>query len=150
MESSISQEKITVLIVEDHDGVRAALRDILQAARDIDVVGEAGAGEQVAALAEQEHPDVLLLDLDLAVISGEITVHAVLSQFPQTRVLILTSYDDTEFVKGFVHEGAAGCLLKEDVPDSLVRAVRTVQHERSTTWISPRLMASKPDDSIDV
>ena len=140
MGSSDSNREITVLIVEDHDGVRAAVRAILEAADDIQVVGDAAEGTQAIQLAEQQHPDVLLLDLDLLVVSGESTVEAVLKNFPHTRVLVLTSYDDMEYARGLVNEGAAGCLLKEDVPDSLVGAVRTVEHERDSVWISPRLL----------
>jgi DNA-binding NarL/FixJ family response regulator len=130
---------ISVLIVEDHDGVRAAVRAILEAAGDIQVVGEAAEGSQAIALANQQHPDVLVLDLDLEVISGEIAVGRVLQQFPRTRVVMLTSYDDAEYCKGLLGEGAAGCVLKEDVPSSLVEAIHAVQEEPDHAWISPRL-----------
>ncbi len=132
------ESQISVLIVEDHDKVRAAVRAILEAADGIYVVGEAGTGAQAVALTEQQHPDVLVLDLDLEVVSGEIEVGVLMHQFPRTRVLVLTSFDDTEYAMGFVENGAAGCMLKEDVPGSLVHAVHAVQ-EGPGAYISPRL-----------
>ena len=137
MASNESVKEITVVIVEDHDKVRAAVRAILEAASDIEVVGEAAEGAQAVALTEQVHPDVLLLDLDVAVISGEIALGPLLHRFPKTRVLVLTSYDDVEFARGFLDRGAAGCLLKEDVPDSLVEGVHEVQEHEG--WVSPHL-----------
>ncbi len=101
-------------------------------------MGEAGTGAQAVELTERKNPDVLVLDLDLEVVSGEIEVGTLMHQFPHTRVLVLTSYDDTEYAKGFVENGAAGCMLKDEVPGLLVQAVRTVQG-RPGAYISPRL-----------
>ncbi len=139
MDASKSENEIRVLIVEDHDKVRAAVRSILEAAADIQVVGEAADGTGAIQLAQQAHPDVLVLDMDLAVVSGEIAVGVLLHNFPDTHVLVLTSYDDAEFARGFLDRGAAGCLLKEDVPASLVQAVRSVEQHPGSTWVSPRL-----------
>lgn len=138
MDTIDSSKEISVAVVEDHDRVRAAVCDILDAAEGVHVVGEAGDGARAVELVAQAHPDVLVLDIDLETISGEIAVGPLLRQFPETRVLVLTSYDDSEYVRGFVDQGAAGCLLKEDVPAWLVEAVRTVQ-ETGDKWISPRL-----------
>jgi DNA-binding NarL/FixJ family response regulator len=125
--------------VEDHDKVRAAVRAILEAAKGIEVVGEAAGGSQAITLTEQIHPDVLLLDLDVAVVSGEIAVGPLLRKFPKTHVLVLTSYNDLEFARGFLDRGAAGCLLKEDVPESLVDGVHAVQEHEHEGWVSPHL-----------
>ncbi len=138
MKAYTDDREISVLIVEDHNKVRAAVRAILEAADGIHVVGEAGTGAQAVTLTEQQHPDVLVLDLDLEVVSGEIEVSVLMHQFPGTRVLVLTSFDDPEYCLGFVENGAAGCMLKEDVPGSLVQAVQAVQNGPGP-WISPRL-----------
>ncbi len=141
MDASKSENEITVVIVEDHDKVRAAVRSILEAADDIQVVGEAADGTRAIQLTSQAHPDVLVLDMDLAVVSGEIAVGPLLHNFPDTLVIVLTSYDDADFARGFLERGAAGCLLKEDVPASLVQAVRSVEQHPGSTWVSPRLAA---------
>ncbi len=141
MDTSKSENEIKVLIVEDHDRVRAAVRSILEAAKDIQVVGEAADGARAIQLTRQAHPDVLVLDMDLAVVSGEIAVGPLLHNFPDTLVIVLTSYDDAEFARGFLDQGAVGCLLKEDVPASLVDAVRSVEQYPGSVWVSPRLSA---------
>lgn len=151
MKSHERNSEITVLLIEDHDKVRAAVRAILESAEDIHVVAEAAEGAQAIALAEQEHPDVLLVDSDVAVMSGEMAVGPVLEKLPAARLLIMTSYDDVEYAQGLVEEGAAGCLLKDDVPGWLVEAVHSVLEERDKAWISPGLQArsSSADEEVD-
>ncbi len=143
METSSS---ITVLIIEDHEKVRAAMRAILEAADGIDVVGEAAEALRALELAEHQQADVLLLDFDLVAVTEEIDVGAFLGRFPRTRVIILTSYDDTGYARGCLEQGAAGCMLKEDVPGHLVQAVRTVQLDRHATWVSARLIHGASTD----
>lgn len=139
--------EIRVLLIEDHEKVRAAVRAILESADGIQVVGEAAEGQEAVTLAAQEHPDVLVLDLDVAVLGGDAAVSSVLSKLPDTRVLLMTSFDDVEFARGFVDQGAAGCVLKDDVPEALAQAVRAVQHDPDRVWISPRLQAHTPGAS---
>ena len=139
--------EIRVLLIEDHDKVRAAVRAILESADGIQVVGDAAEGQQAAELAGREHPDVLVLDLDVAMLNGDMTVGSMLSEFPDMHVLLMSSYDDIEYARGFVDQGAAGCVLKDDVPEALAQAVRAVQHDPDRVWISPRLQAHTPGAS---
>src|SRR5512138_756877 len=99
--------EIRVLLIEDHEKVRAAVRAILESADGIQVVGEAAEGQEAVTLAAEQHPDV-------AVLGGDAAVSLVLGKLPDTRVLLMTSFDDVEYARGFVDQGAAGCVLKDD------------------------------------
>jgi DNA-binding NarL/FixJ family response regulator len=140
MANSPDGKEIRVLIVEDHDKVRAGIRAILNLGGDINIVGEAADGARAIDLANQEGPDVILLDLELPVLKGETVMSRVLAKNPDMRVLILTSYDDPEYAMGMLAEGAAGYLLKEEAPQLLLKAVRSLHSEPDKTWISPRLL----------
>lgn len=138
MNTTECSKEISVAVVEDHDRVRATVCNIVEAADGMHVVGQAIDGAHAVELAERAHPDVLVLDIDPETFSGEISVGALLRHLPRTHVLVLTSYDDAEYMRGFVERGAAGCLLKEDVHASLVDAVRAVQRP-GHRWVTPRL-----------
>jgi DNA-binding NarL/FixJ family response regulator len=116
-------ERIKVLIVDDHDLLRAGLRGILTAAG-IDVVGEAADGAQAVAAATQLGPDVVLMDIEMPGIDGLSATSAVLAASPATRVLVLTMFDLDEYVFQALRAGASGFLLKTTPPAKLVEAIR--------------------------
>ncbi len=140
MESVSSQGKIKVLIAEDHPGVRAGLRALLRRAPDMQVVGEASDGAQAVELAAREQPDVVLLDLNMPVLRGEAVMARILLGQPRIRILIVTAYDDPEYCRGLLAAGAAGYLVKDDVPGCLLSAIHCICQEGDVTWISPKMM----------
>jgi DNA-binding NarL/FixJ family response regulator len=115
---------IRVLIVDDHPVVRRGLRVLLEVQDGIEVAGEAGDGPAALALAAEQKPDVILLDLKLPGLDGL----AVLAELRNTtaKVLILTSVTDPVAAGRAMREGAAGVLYKDVDPDALVRAIRAV------------------------
>jgi DNA-binding NarL/FixJ family response regulator len=113
---------IRVLIVDDQELMRAGFRMILEAAGDIEVVGEAGDGESAVTVAEACRPDVVLMDIRMPRLDG---VEAT-RRLPKQRVIILTTFDHDEYVVEALRAGASGFLLKDAPPDELVRAVRVV------------------------
>ena len=115
---------IRVLIVDDHPVVRQGLRVLLEVQDGIEVTGEAGDGPTALALAAEQQPDVILLDLKLPGLDGL----AVLEQLKNTtaKVLVLTSVTDPVAAGRAMREGAAGVLYKDVDPDALVRAIRAV------------------------
>jgi DNA-binding NarL/FixJ family response regulator len=117
---------ISVLIVDDHPVVRQGLRVLLEVQDGIEVTGEAGDGATALALAGEQEPDVILLDLKLPGLDGL----AVLSELKQSqssaRTLILTSVTDHAAAAAAIRNGAAGVLYKDVDPDALVRAIRAV------------------------
>jgi len=119
-------EQIRVVLGEDHVLVREGTRRILEEAGDLTVVGEAGDGRQVLALIEELHPDVAVLDIRMPKMSGIDVVRRMRERSPATRALMLTAYDDDEFILAALDAGAAGYLLKTARAAELVDAIRTV------------------------
>lgn len=118
--------KIRVIIAEDHAVVREGTRQLLEREDDIEVAGEAPNGAEAVALAERLNPDVAIMDISMPVMGGIEATKRIKAVRPATAVLILTAYDDDQYVFALLSAGAAGYLLK-DVPSSeVVRAVRAV------------------------
>ena len=117
---------VRVLLADDQGLVRAGFRMILEAQPDIEVVGEAADGDQAVTLARQEHPDVVLMDIRMPHLDGIAATSAVVTDRPQTRVLVLTTFDLDEYVYAALEAGASGFLLKDVGRDDLVAAVRVI------------------------
>jgi two-component system, NarL family, response regulator LiaR len=118
-------EAIRVLLVDDHAVVREGLRAFLELQDGLEVVGEAGDGEEAVALAEQLRPDVVLMDLVMPKLDGVGAMRELRRRQPATRVIALTSFLDDERLLPAIQAGAAGYLLKDVRPAELARAVRT-------------------------
>ncbi|WP_327586582.1 response regulator transcription factor [Nonomuraea sp. NBC_00507] len=123
---------IKVLVADDHAAVRAGIALILGGVPDIEVIGEAGDGEQAVAMAKQLRPDVVLMDVRMPRLDG---ISATRELAGISDVLILTTFDVDEYVFGALRAGAAGFLLKNTDAESLVEAVRLVA--RGDGLISP-------------
>jgi len=118
--------KIRVIIAEDHAVVREGTRQLLEREDDIEVAGEAPNGAEAVVLAERLNPDVAIMDISMPVMGGIEATKRIKAVRPATAVLILTAYDDDQYVFALLGAGAAGYLLK-DVPSAeVVRAVRAV------------------------
>lgn len=117
---------ITVLIVDDEHLVRGGLKMILDAQRDIEVVGEAADGAQAVDLVRSRHPDVVLLDVQMPVMDGLVAATRILDVEPRPKVIMITTFDLDEYVHKAVAAGASGFLLKDTRAEVLADAVRTV------------------------
>ncbi|MFV0286567.1 MAG: response regulator [Demequina sp.] len=117
---------IRVALVDDQAMVRVGLRMILEAEEDIAVVAEAADGAEAAAMARQFTPDVVLMDIRMPGMDGLAATSTVLEASPETKVVILTTFDDDEYVYEALRVGASGFLLKSADGDTLVNAVRVV------------------------
>ncbi len=131
-------ETIRVLIADDHPLVRCGIREILRAAADIVLVGEASRGEEAQRLCRELQPDVLLLDLQMPGAAAVDTIMFVHTHCAQTRIIVLTAYDDEVYVRRMLAEGVAGYILKDDVTQTIVAAMRTVRQGGSC--LSERVM----------
>jgi len=117
---------IRVLIVDDDALVRAGLAMMLGSAPDLEVVGEAEDGTQVVAAVQANRPDVVLMDIRMPELDGLEATRRILAADPDARVLVLTTFDLDEYVYEALRAGASGFVLKDDPPEQLLEAVRTV------------------------
>jgi NarL family two-component system response regulator LiaR len=119
-------KKIRIVIADDHTVVRQGTRSLLERESDMEVVGEAGDGEEAVKIIEQLKPDVAILDIAMPKLNGVEVTKRIKPLLPSTAVLILTAYDDDEYVFALLEAGAAGYLLKDVDSKEVVDAVRAV------------------------
>lgn len=147
---------IRVFIADDHAIVRAGIRQLLETASDIEVVGEASDGRKALLLLESTPCDVLLLDLSLPVLSGGEVLKRVREKWPQLPVLILSMYPEEQYARRLLNSGAAGYLSKDRSEDELLEAVRRLAAGRSyvtatvaeQTFAAPHTRSSAPHESL--
>ena len=132
-------DDIRVLLVDDQELVRYGFRLMLDSTPGMIVVGEAGDGAQAIGATERLQPDVVLMDVRMPGIGGIEATKRIMSARPDTRVLVLTTYDVDEYAFGALGAGAAGFLLKDTRPDDLVAAIRAVHSGDAV--VSPRITA---------
>ncbi|MCL6472231.1 MAG: response regulator transcription factor [Firmicutes bacterium] len=117
--------KIRILLAEDHVLVRQSLRDYLEKEEDFEVIGEAGDGEQLVALAKNLKPDIIIMDVAMPKLNGIKATKKIKAMNIQVPILILTAYDIDQYIFSLIEAGAAGYLLKdidgEDLKDSIRR-----------------------------
>lgn len=131
---------IRILLAEDHNVVRTAVASFLAQRSDIEIVGEVGKGGPLLfETVESLHPDLLLLDAHMPEHEVDVidSTRRLREKFPEMRILVLSAYDRRDYVVGLLKAGADGYVLKDDVSDMLVRAIRTVAG--GGEWVSPRV-----------
>lgn len=133
MENPLHKIKTTikVLLADDHHMVRAGIRQLLESARDIRVIAEAGDGKTAQSLIEKHKPDVAVLDIQMPEASGIEVTRWARANMPRIGILILTAYDDEPYVKAVLQAGAHGYVLKTASTDDLIQAVRDVHEGKS-------------------
>jgi NarL family two-component system response regulator LiaR len=119
-------DKIKVLIADDHAVVREGTRQILEQEPDIAVLGEAADGEEAVRLAAANQPDVVIMDVSMPRVDGISATKQIKAHNPKIAVLVLSAYDDDQFVFSLLEAGAAGYLLKSVRGHELVEAIRAV------------------------
>ena len=119
-------EPIRILLAEDHVVVRESIRESLTHEADFQVVGEASDGEEAVKLAGELSPDVILMDISMPKLNGIDATRQIKSFRPSVAILILTAYDDEQYIFSVLSAGAAGYLLKDIGMHDLVEAIKTV------------------------
>jgi DNA-binding NarL/FixJ family response regulator len=117
---------IRVILVDDHAVVRVGIRDVLERAGDISVIGEAEDGETARRLIRENQPNVLVLDIRLPTTSGIEVARWTQAAYPDVAVLIMSAYDDAPFLSAALQAGAKGYILKTASPEVIVQAIRDV------------------------
>jgi NarL family two-component system response regulator LiaR len=119
-----AQDKIRVMLVDDHVVVRSGLGDFLLAFDDLELAGEASSGEEALRLCEKVEPDVVLMDLIMEGMDGAEATRAIRDAFPQIQVVALTSFKEEDLVQRAIQAGAIGYLLKNVTAEELAEAIR--------------------------
>jgi DNA-binding NarL/FixJ family response regulator len=115
-----------VLIVDDDDLMRAGLRGVLSSDEAIEVVGEAGDGREATYRTRLLKPDVVLMDVRMPDLDGISATRELLATFPEVRVVILTTFEQDDYIFGALTAGASGFLLKRTRPEELIAAIHTI------------------------
>jgi DNA-binding NarL/FixJ family response regulator len=121
-------KKIGVLLADDHAVVRQGLRALLEAEGDITVVGEAENGRQAVAQTKKTLPDVVVMDVAMPGMNGLEATRQIVRNIPSSKVLVLTSYGDDDYVTQLLEAGASGYLVKQTAAADLLKAIREVHH----------------------
>jgi NarL family two-component system response regulator LiaR len=123
---------IRVMLVDDHDMVRKGLGVLLKVKRDLELVGEAGDGEEAVRLCEQVRPDVVLMDLKMPRMDGAAATQIIKERWPQVQVIALTSFQEKELVQEVLKAGAISYLLKNVSASDLAEAIRAAHASQPT------------------
>jgi NarL family two-component system response regulator LiaR len=132
-----NNDKITVMLVDDHAIVRQGLRTYLELQPDLEVVGEASDGQMAITMARDKLPDIILMDLVMPNSDGVEATREITSTSPSTKIIVLTSFSEDEKVFASIKAGAQGYLMKDVLPQDLVRAIRTVH--RGEAQLDPEI-----------
>ena len=141
-------QQIRVLIVDDHSGVRTGIKNLLQSAQDMVIVGEGGNAAEAIELAATKRPDILLLDIELPDQRGDAVMRHIHNTQPNMKVLAVSSYSDRDYILGMLENGASGYITKDEAPTMLIEAIRSII-KKGMSWFSPRAMKNSGIPSIE-
>jgi len=144
-----ASQTIRVMLVDDHNVVRSGLATFLKAYEDLELVGEAKNGLEAINLCRLKKPDVILMDLIMPEMDGIEATSAILQDYPDIKIIAMTSFDEEELVQGVLAAGAISYLLKNVSSDELAKAIRDAFSGKST--LSPEaarvlIRATRPSE----
>ena len=131
----MADEKIRIVLADDHAVLRAGLRALLNSEPDLIVVGEAGDGDEALQQIDLQQPDVLVLDLMMPKVKGLDIIEKLATAYPKLRVLVLTMHSDTQYVRHVLKAGCAGYVTKSSADTELITAIREIAKGKS--YLSP-------------
>jgi DNA-binding NarL/FixJ family response regulator len=149
----MSRPRIRVLIVDDDDLMRAGLRGVLSSDKAIELVGEAADGREAAYRTRLLRPDVVLMDIRMPDLDGIAATRDVLGSFPEVKVVMLTTFEEDDYIFGALSAGASGFLLKRTRPEELIAAIHTIAAGDSllsppvTSRVIERMAGQPPPDA---
>jgi NarL family two-component system response regulator LiaR len=132
MNTMHSSQTIHVMLVDDHNVVRSGLATFLRAYEDLELVGEAKNGLEALNLCHTKKPDVILMDLMMPEMDGIAATRAILAEYPQIKIIAMTSFEEEQLVQGVLAAGAISYLIKNVTSDELAKAIREAASGRST------------------
>ena len=132
MDTVDSHHIIRVMLVDDHNVVRSGLTTFLRAYDDLELVAEAKNGLEAVRLCAEKKPEVILMDLMMPEMDGIAATRAILAEYPQIKIIAMTSFEDEQLVQGVLAAGAISYLIKNVTSDELAKAIRDAYSGRST------------------
>jgi two-component system, NarL family, response regulator LiaR len=127
-----TSQTIRVMVVDDHNVVRSGLATFLRAYDDLELVGEAKNGLEAVNICHQKKPDVILMDLMMPEMDGIAATQAILADYPEIKIIAMTSFEEEQLVQGVLAAGAISYLIKNVTSDELAKAIRDAVSGRST------------------
>jgi two-component system, NarL family, response regulator LiaR len=127
-----TSQTIKVMLVDDHNVVRSGLATFLRAYEDLELVGEAKNGLEAVNLCHQKQPDVILMDLMMPEMDGIAATREILADYPEIKIIAMTSFEQETFVQGVLAAGAISYLIKNVTSEELAKAIRDAVSGRST------------------
>jgi DNA-binding NarL/FixJ family response regulator len=137
---------LRVLLADDHHLLRSGMRALLESYDDVLVVAEAATGWEVIEQAREHAPDLVLMDISMPELNGLDAMAELKQRMPEVRVVMLSMYNNEEYVLQALRLGAVGYLLKDSAPEELELALRTAQ--RNETWLSPSVSRQVIEDYL--
>ncbi len=125
-------QTIRVMLVDDHNVVRSGMATFLKAYDDLELVGEAKNGLEAVNLCRKKKPDVILMDLMMPEMDGIAATRAILAEYPEIKIIAMTSFEDEQLVQGVLAAGAISYLIKNVTSDELAKAIRDAVSGKST------------------
>lgn len=117
---------LRVLLADDHPTFRAGLVSLLNTDASMEVVGEAGSGDAVITLAEELHPDLIIMDIQMPNLNGIDAIRRILAKNPHVRILVMTMFEDDHTIASAMRAGARGYILKGALPEEISRSIKAV------------------------
>ena len=138
----IREKKIRILIADDHHLVRAGIAVLLSGQQDMEVIAEASSGREAVEKVKALSPDIVLMDISMPTMDGIRAAQEILKIAPSMKILMLTQYEQEEYVKSVMHSGVSGYILKSSLLEDLTNAIRTVQKGKKfiTPTVSEKMM----------
>lgn len=119
--------KIKVLLADDHALFRAGLRSLMELESDIEIVGEAENGRLAVELTKILRPEIVVMDIAMPMLNGLEATRQILHDMPDTKILILSGYSNCDYIDKVIDAGACGYLVKQSLPDTMLRAIREIR-----------------------
>jgi len=138
----------TIILADDHTLLREGIRNMIDSASGLKVIGEAGDGQELLSLMKNINSDLVILDISMPGLRGIEAAREIRNQYPQTKVLMLSMHKNEEFLAMALEAGASGFLLKEDSGDQLLKAIDEIR--RGRTYLSASLAKCLSSDIIGI
>ena len=140
---------VRLLLVDDQEIIRQGIKSLLESQSDFEVVGEAANGKQAISQVEALHPDMVLMDVRMPIMDGIAATKAIIQQFSEVKILILTTFDNDEYISQGMQFGAKGYLLKDTPLEPLANAIRLVYagHTHLGPCLFEKIITAAPEKS---